>query len=691
MSKKCRIWWPDDLSTAEIPDSVFLFGWIPSSSSDSVDVVVAFAFSEATVLSLQSDLQGILNEINCDMPGLLQDKCPLSLLGHCAVDLGGKHQFPRVCSEKATCLSCKHCTCDGLPDISKLVSVERSNWIQLSYKSHESIDKKIKSVPTLHHMHCSGLISSQIDLHVILYETPMFGSHHFSLEFSTTKQVKTLKAPMWLEALHQKQLFLDLDTVILAINSAHAAKACFGRHVGPRRVNWLFFLFMLITLTWRLLAVFVASLSTLFYVIFQFLNFILSYGPELWMDLALKKLFSNTWKNIQFRRRQILYWPAILGDNSLRSQSCVEYAEKSAIDRHSLWSSIATDILFGYIFGGTLYSQAEFVSIWVSKLSDDITDNLLRSGCVWLMGVPAGFKLNTELAEVLGMICLNAIQIWSTLWFFLGPPSIYFIKGLAISAIMFGLTTPAALIMDTVSLATIHVTALHCLISRLYSLQIQAITALWRLFRGRKWNPLRHRFDSYDYSVEQHIVGSLLFTPILLLLPTTSVFYIFFTIVKSTISFMCLAIEAIISLIHATPFLKILVWLMRPKRFPSGIWFDIKFYGSNSEMTCQNMTKKESRSSILVSFLRSNTLNLREIVSPDYKQSFSVVSSSFIASTVYGILIGKSVPSTLGIGFPSTMPWMFIPCTDYWHLCCNSILGRPNNSPCSTFKKTKII
>ena len=36
------------------------------------------------------------------------------------------------------------------------------------------------------------------------------------------------------------------------------------------------------------------------------------------------------------------------------------------------------------------------------------------------MGVLAGFKLNTESAELLGMVSLNAIQIFSSMWFFLG-------------------------------------------------------------------------------------------------------------------------------------------------------------------------------------------------------------------------------------------------------------------------------
>lgn len=166
-----------------------------------------------------------------------------------------------------------------------------------------------------------------------------------------------------------------------------------------------------------------------------------------------------------------------------RSLSSVEYAEKAALHKHSMWSSLAVDVLLGNLFGLALLYHAESACMWVLKFASDITNELLRSGCVWLMGVPAGFKLNTELAGVLGMISLTAIQIWSTIWIFLGFHFIYFIRGLAISGIIFGVTVPAALIKDLIALATLHVSTLHWLISLLYSTQIQALAALWRLFR----------------------------------------------------------------------------------------------------------------------------------------------------------------------------------------------------------------
>lgn len=136
--------------------------------------------------------------------------------------------------------------------------------------------------------------------------------------------------------------------------------------------------------------------------------------------------------------------------------------------------------------------------------------------------------------------------------------------------------------------------------------------------RGQKWNPLRQRLDSYNYTVEQHIIGSLLFTPLLLLLPTTSAFYIFFTIMNRSVGFICIFIEVAISIIHATPYTKIFLWLVRSRRFPCGIWFEIiccrtdytdsDKIGSSSETMTDDTSG--SRFSVLISFLHSNSLNI---------------------------------------------------------------------------------
>ena len=78
-------------------------------------------------------------------------------------------------------------------------------------------------------------------------------------------------------------------------------------------------------------------------------------------------------------------------------------------------------------------------------------------------------------------------------------------------------------------------TRLHlppCLLLRMFYLQVYALGSLWRLFRGKKWNVLRSRVDSAVYNTDQLFVGTLLFTMLLFLLPTTALYYTVFTLVS---------------------------------------------------------------------------------------------------------------------------------------------------------------
>ena len=67
---------------------------------------------------------------------------------------------------------------------------------------------------------------------------------------------------------------------------------------------------------------------------------------------------------------------------------------------------------------------------------------------------------------------------------------------------------------------------------RLYSLQVYGLASLWRLFRGKKWNVLRQRVDSASFDIDQLFIGTLFFTILLFLLPTTALYYIVFVTVR---------------------------------------------------------------------------------------------------------------------------------------------------------------
>ncbi|XP_051148341.1 uncharacterized protein LOC127263389 isoform X2 [Andrographis paniculata] len=702
---KCRLWWPTNVSSQTQLHSSFLFGWIFPSSVASIDVVVAFTCQDSgrtSSIDSRLDLQEIFPRINKNMPTHLQDKSKFSLLGYIEADQMASNQLFRCGNDKNNChdlTSNKHlnecaisheswiCGCPKYNAISEQggISAPENMWIKLLCGLSESVTRGVIAVPKLDHLHWNSEAITELDLHVLFYDMPTFGHHHYSMGiYRLSNNVKSpCKKPRWFYNLQQKDALIDLDSIIQAINSGQAAKQLFGHHTNVLSQKFLivhmFYVFM-----WRLLSASIASLSTLIYTILQSSHFLFSWLFNTNIGILLTKLFSNSLKNIHFRCCQLLYWPVFLQGQSTRDWSCVEFAEKAALDKHSIWSNVVVDVLLGNIFGISLWFMAESACLWISNFAFDFTNNLLRTGCVWLMGNPAGFKLNTELAGVLGVISLNAIQIWSTLWIFVGSLVVHFTKVLAICGIAFGLTSAAAIIIDMISLVTMHVWTIHLFLSLVYSTQIQAIASLWRLFRGKKWNPLRHRMDSYDYTVEQHVVGSLMFTPILLLLPTISVFYIFFTMLHTSVRFFCILIEATISIIHSTPYAKILLWLGRRKRFPSGIWFEvISCISETGSLTGRNGILEEKKASafnngeptILVSFLHSNYLNL-EVVWPHYSYLLSAFSRSSIGSCAYGLLTGRRAAALSPLpSFPQKLQWMAMPWKEYWKLCYDSVYG----------------
>ena len=86
---------------------------------------------------------------------------------------------------------------------------------------------------------------------------------------------------------------------------------------------------------------------------------------------------------------------------------------------------------------------------------------------------------------------------------------------------------------DSLNLVTFHIHCFYSYARRIFISQTSGICSLWRLFRGKKYNPLRDRVDTLPHpSVEQLFLGTLGFTILLFLYPTTLVFYVIFAILE---------------------------------------------------------------------------------------------------------------------------------------------------------------
>jgi phosphatidylinositol glycan class Q protein len=106
--------------------------------------------------------------------------------------------------------------------------------------------------------------------------------------------------------------------------------------------------------------------------------------------------------------------------------------------------------------------------------------------------------------------------------------------------------------------------------------QVYALGSLWRLFTGKKWNVLRNRIDSYEYKVDQLLLGTLLFTVLLFLLPTVAMYYLVFSLLRTSVLAVHVMINISINLLARIPIYGLLIWLFDPLQLPGGIKLNLK-------------------------------------------------------------------------------------------------------------------
>uniref|UniRef100_T1HBA2 Uncharacterized protein n=1 Tax=Rhodnius prolixus TaxID=13249 RepID=T1HBA2_RHOPR len=101
--------------------------------------------------------------------------------------------------------------------------------------------------------------------------------------------------------------------------------------------------------------------------------------------------------------------------------------------------------------------------------------------------------------------------------------------------------------------------------SRLYYWQVSGLYSLSRIFLGRNQNPQPGKVDSCPYTTEQLFVGTICFTVLLFLLPTTLVYYIVFTLMRLGVNIVGGVMTRARYFIQALPLYSTLVWIFNPK------------------------------------------------------------------------------------------------------------------------------
>nr|XP_038941295.1 phosphatidylinositol N-acetylglucosaminyltransferase subunit Q isoform X3 [Rattus norvegicus] len=165
--------------------------------------------------------------------------------------------------------------------------------------------------------------------------------------------------------------------------------------------------------------------------------------------------------------------------------------------------SVLLDVALGLLLLSWLHSNNRIGQLAnaLVPVADRVAEELQHL-LQWLMGAPAGLKMNRALDQVLGRFFLYHIHLWISYIHLMSPFIEHILWHVGLSACL-GLTVALSIFSDIIALLTFHIYCFYVYGARLYCLKIYGLSSLWRLFRGKKWNVLRQRVDSCSYDLDQ--------------------------------------------------------------------------------------------------------------------------------------------------------------------------------------------
>lgn len=248
----------------------------------------------------------------------------------------------------------------------------------------------------------------------------------------------------------------------------------------------------------------------------------------------------------------------------------------------------------------------------------------------WLMGAPAGLKLNSQLTHILGKFFQYHIYLWSGYLYVLKPVLGQLVYYSSVAGV-WGLSVQLALFQDILSTMTVHIYCFYVYAARLYRLQMYAMASLWRLFRGKKWNVLRQRVDSAIYDADQLFVGTLLFTVLLFILPTTGLYYFVFTMLRVVVLTAQGLISRLRQFLNCLPWWYILLWSTKSASLTDGAVFQVVSYEGKS----RNSTLVLSMQATRPSFTEILSLTSKPVYTTSTYSWGTIIKNLFLGHLIY--------------------------------------------------------
>ncbi|KAF7334402.1 N-acetylglucosaminyl-phosphatidylinositol biosynthetic protein gpi1 [Mycena venus] len=304
-------------------------------------------------------------------------------------------------------------------------------------------------------------------------------------------------------------------------------------------------------------------------------------------SLSYLKDFSSTVQQLDVRAKQIDFLThevAPLRQHDLTAISI--YSARYTNFFNTVWL-ILNDITIGGAFGSFLCENSVVLARMLNHLVKVFLVEWVQWVLHWLDSWPAGLKLNTELSRFYSHMFSDLVAMWGYVLHRGAPylPGLLFAFGVLSTS---GMTTAIALFSDLLAVITLHIYICYFLSRILYARLLSTGGSLWRLFRGKRYNVLRKRTDTWEYDTDQLLFGTILFTLLAFLFPTVLAYYALFAMLRLGVILVNAALDTQLAFMNHFPLFALMLRAKDPWRLPGGIYFSVDYASRDPVLVVEN-------------------------------------------------------------------------------------------------------
>ena len=206
----------------------------------------------------------------------------------------------------------------------------------------------------------------------------------------------------------------------------------------------------------------------------------------------------------------------------------------------SLLTQLFMDLILGWTVVFLVYRYPRFFLDTAALCCQKLQADSIHENLIYVLGFPAGFKPNPNLAHFVGSYALSLVSGFRFFTKALEPFKLVILfSGTTFGCL--GLSVMLAALHDLLFIFSGFIFFMYSVFARCYMHTLEMAFTLFKLFRGIKYNVIRQKDDMVSFKVSELYFGVLLISMIIFLLPTFAMFY-FYVFLCVVLNILCLQV-----------------------------------------------------------------------------------------------------------------------------------------------------